>query len=579
MAYPIQPKPVADYLDVYIVGTPNISLEAYVTSINGNVGSVRDNYYCALEPGLCSITLRDHKTLLDADVLTPGAQIKVMLGTTTVFYGAVRDVTTNYVFDQDKARLLPETQVSVADAVAQAGNITLDEKAMISQAGMTQTLSQFRDKFLYRTGMNITGWSGITTTVNQFNQGGNALDILSMAARGANHYLYGGNDTIAAKAITAPTSYPYLITDGTHTSTGGASVIMSPIDIDHGYSSDAVVSSVTINNVGFVKPLRSLDDVTDDLNTTYTKTQTLNVQQSFSLDTAAATPVIGWNYLSNSWSRPEIPYLGADGSQFFDLNIAYDHYRSTGSSIRLRPKEAIPAGSTFVMFDWTENPDMVVNPAAGPNGSQWYFRFYAIPRTEATLEPFRAAAFIVWVDENGQGYDTTFGSSIVVDDYWHWKQVAVQGTAPSYAHSMVVGFVSTAGPDIYDGMYITDAALTQEYGFQTYDGDTPDTTDRIYNWTGSRWGSTSQKVENTLNTLASSILARNTPRELTKTFTLNAFESLDDVKTMITRTQTQADNSGMTVCVNGTNKNYRPVGYSFDIQPEHLEVTFNVVDV
>jgi hypothetical protein len=572
MAYPIQPTPVADYLDVYIVGSPNVSLEAYVTSITGNVGSARDNYYCAIDTGLCTITLRDHKTLLDANELVPGSVVKVESGSTLIFYGWVRDITTTYVFDTQLARLVPETQFTVGDIVTKLGNITIAEKALITGAGLTQTLSQLNTKLSAATGNTVSGWTGSSTAVNQFIQGGTATELIEIAARGAGHYLYGGKDTLRAKAITAPSSYPYLITDGTHTSTGGATVL-SPIDIDHGYSSDAVVSSITINNVGFNRPARSADDVEiQDLTIPYTKTQSLNVNQAFDVTTAIPAPINNWNYLSNSWARPETPNIG---STQFEATVTYERYRNLGkNSIKLTPV-ASPMTESVIFFDHTEMPDVIVNQPTGNYAAMWYFRFYAkLYGPIFTPQPIRP--FIRWVNSNGATITTDYGSWTTISDYTNWQELTVHGGYPTNCYSMDVGFeINTDDPPI---LYITDASLTQG-GYDTFDGDSADTSSYLYTWVGSQFNSPTSQNSNTLDTLASTILARNTPRELTKTVTLNAFESFSDMLALINMTDTQPSNGGVKVCVNEVTKNYRPVGYSFSIEPEHMEITFNLVDV
>jgi hypothetical protein len=585
MAYPIQPTPVASFLNVDLNPVSNfdivVDLKPYVTSITGNNGSVSDQYYCTLEPGICTVNLYDHAALLASGHLTIGARFNIHSSGTFTYRGNVSDIQTTYELDAVTNTLKPRTQFTVGNIVSKAANITAKENTLMTGGGLTQPLQQLAYRVHEQSGVYTQNWWFDTTHyINQFNASMSILDALNMAARSTNQYLTNDPWYVRGNSITTPSTYPYLITDGTHTSTDGATVL-SPIDIDHGYNSSKVLTEVNIVNRQLNRPPRGWDDRTQtEFNVTYQVKQTLGeIHQSADVDTCVATPILGWNYLSNSWSRPELPNVSGDGWSYFSLGINYDQLRTTGNSITMQILGTCPYGQKFEMFNHNEYPDLIANPPTGVHDSNWHFRFYVqLPQAEWDVPPV-IRPYIHFVDSRGSVIATSYGSESTITNYGSWESIAVFGGAPG-AVSLDAGFETVgSGDPITEGLVITDASLVQEYYWMTYDGDTPNTTDRIYSWVGSRFSSPSQKTLNNLKPLGDTILARNTPQEITSTVTLNALESWDDVRKIMWGSQNQNSDSAVKVCVNGETKNYRAVGYDFTIEPEHMEVTFNLVHV
>ncbi len=577
MAYPIQPQPLATVLSVGLTSAgTRYDLLPYVTRIDGNVGGVRDSYFCALEPGLCTFTLYDAQTLLNLGVVVPGKTVDVDKTTSgltkTLYTGTITSVSTNYVFDQTQNKLVPETTIQAADIVWKAANKDIANNALLSQTSETQTFAQFQTAWESASGLSLSASTVGSVNINQFATAGSALDLLHIAARGANTFLASSGNYIYVRAIPAPTTYGYLFTDGTHGSTS-ASTIINMTGVDYGYSTEAALSQVTLNNKGLNRaPIVANDVNVYDVVVPYSATQSIGYNQAVEIDTAVATNNTGWNYIGNTLTGKT--RLATASTTYFNYQNSVGRQRNNHGSCRVLVGATYTAGQSINLLDPNDFPDMLTSPAGGTTGN-WYFRFYA--QAHASTVSWSLTPGIRWYDAGGALLSTTSGTAVNITSTTTWTAINVNAAKPANAVTGLpffnVGTVNSVG----NSFYITDAYFGQQGGGLTYDGDTPDDSSYLYTWTGDRWNSPSQRNTNNLTTLGSNILARNTVTAAAKTVTFNATQMVGTVLDMAV--SISVGSMPAQVCVGGVTKNYVAVGYSFDIQQTNIDMTVNLVAV
>jgi hypothetical protein len=576
MPYPIQPRAVSGWIYFYIVsGSTTYPISSYITGVSGNAGAERDAYYCDLQPGLLSVTLYNPASLISSGVLIPGNAIGIRDiaagGVTWIYKGTISSVSTTYVIDEKSNKLVPQTTIEAADYVWKAANKQISANSLLSQLTETQTTTQFSSVISSTTGFDWSYASTPAVLLNQFATEGTVLDLCTLATRGINSFLTTDFTRLQAVPITTPSTYNYLFTDGTHGTTT-IPTVLNMTDVDYGYSSDAALSQVTVVNKGLNRAPRIVNEKSVyDVDVPYSASQSIGYNQALEIQTAVATDNTGWNYIWNPASTPNA--LKVASTTYFRYLPNSARTRNNHGSIRCIIRATYPAGSSIVLMDDDQNPDMLTTPAGGTTGN-WYFRFYA--QAHSASVTFALTPAIQWLDTAGAVLSTSTGSAVTVNSATTWQAVTVNAAKPAnavYAKAYFnVGTVQAAG----NSFYITDAYFGQQGAYQSYDGDFDDDASYLYTWTGDRWNSPTQRNTNNVTTLASNILARNTVREVARTVTINATQ-FDNVFTLLNAIQ--GGYAPVKVCVNTSIKNYVAVGYSFDITKDNFDLILNLVAI
>ena len=582
MGYPIQEQALDPYIDIYVtVGGTRHLLNPYVTQVTGNLGSVPDEYFCELQPGLCSVELYNPTSTVEG-YLVPGTAFAITthqapLSTYYVlYYGTIRDVKVTYKFDDVLMQLVPVVRVECSDFIADVAGLTLPKGTLTPMVGAEKmSLANFYGYYGGATGYNLLDFGSMTTTyINQQYDEVNALDIINTVCRSANMFPYSTGTNIGGKVITAPTTYPRLITDGTHTG-GTYTSIFKMTDVDYGYNSARALSSVTLNNVGLNRAPKAVNDSgLENVVVPYTKTQSIGFTKGKSFDTCVSTDNLGWNLLSNTGSESLSPQ-GIWPNDYFNFGV------SPTMTLNNHPVTVATCNTAFssrafpLMAMSTENT-FVTSPPGGMTGN-WNLQFKVRGTTPTTVAML---ARIVWYNASGTVLRTDNGTSTAFTNT-AWTTITYsQATPPAGAVTAQAYAVVNGAAAVGYQFYISEAMFTRAGASTTFfNGDTADDNSYLYTWTGQIGNSPSQKNTNTLTSLATTILARNTIQKKVTSVTINGWE-ISPIACIAALVDVQLpQTNGIKICVNSVTGNYRPIGYSFSMTPTSLEITLQVTPV
>lgn len=584
MGYPIQEGAVIDYVQVLIAG---VNVTDYVTDIGGSIGSEPDAYFCNIQPGNASVKLYDITSTVEG-YLVPGQQVKLRtipspgpFDYTNYFVGTIRNVVISYEYNQTLMRLVPVASVEAVDLSADLANIVLKEYSFAKTVGAEKiSVASFGSAFATATGYTIVGASALTSTyINQFVKETNALEALNLVARSIDKFVYPKMDPALSQgdyglaSTSGGSASGVVITDGTHT--GSPTYLWKMTGLDYGYSSDGALSEVNLNNVGLNRaPKAAKDRDVVDVVVPYQAKQSIGFDNALTMDTVVATDNLGWNYILNNAGVGFAPELFS--RSFFKYQAVTTRTKDDYPySTRCIVNATYTAGTGLIWSSEDDFPDMVTTPAGGTTGN-WYFRFYAQAHSAAVT--FVLTPVISWYDAQGQFLSSSTGTGVTINSATTWQAVTVNAAKPTNATSIrayftVGGTVRAVG----NSFYVTDAYLGQQGAYLSFNGDTPDTASYLYTWTGERGHSPSQRNTNSLVSLGSTILARNTVAKKVKSVTLNMFEDMNSA--FIFSYLMQLPTSTIAIWVDGVSKTYIVGGYDFDLTPTSFELTLKVIEV
>lgn len=585
MPYPIIEKPVADYIEVSI---DNVDVLGYVVSINGRWGSTPDAYFCTLQPGSASFELYNVDASIDAH-LVPGKAAHVrtipnMFGNfTSIYRGIIRDVSTNYEYEPETNRLVPRTFIETVDNVAEFANKTIEANTFSKTPNVEKiSVAAFGSAFLTATGYEIVGASALTTTyINQFNRQVNGVEAMELVARSINKYTYVvQHDTglwtgdFGYASTSGPATFPFMITDGTHTgSLPAASAKM--IGVNYGYNSRTALSEVDFNNTGLNRaPKAAKDSGIVDIDVTYKATQSIGFNNSLPLQTVVATDNLGWNLLNNTASESTSPQ-NIWPADYFNYGISPTTTLNDHPVVVATCNTAFSSRALPLMYADTQN-NFVTSPPGGMTGN-WIAHLKVRGTTPTTVPMYLR---IVWYNSSGTVLRTDNGTSTAfTNTAWTTINITV-ATPPAGAVTGQLYAVVNGGAAVGYQFFMSEALFTRIGVTSTFfNGDTADTSTYLYTWTGSPGASPSQKNTNNLTALGATVLARNTVQKKVVSVTVNAFEDPAALAAFGAVLMYNSPTVGTQICVDGVTGNYIGVGYTFSISPESLIYTLDVVKI
>lgn len=584
MAYPIIEKPV----NVGVIVNSVTNITDYVTQINGSVGSRPSVTYADLEPGECSIELRDAESNATVEAaLLPGATVNIVTADGAyIFAGKIRDVDVTYAWDATEMRLVSSTTLSVFDFVSNVANKEIPANSFTAYTGREyMTYAEMASIFNTKTGFTFSGMPA-TGALNQFTEGINALELVNTVARSGAYRAYATDTVVALADTVAPTVYDLMVTDGTHTAPFSGTM-WGMTDLNYGYSSKNVLTELNFSNKCLSRyPKVANDPAVEDVDIPYTVTQTITgFNAEATIETINPTGIATLNALKNTGSSAVSPrgiwptdYVTWSSSTALTLN---GHPVAAGIVNTAWSSRALPV----IELDVQDN---FITTWPSTDFGNWIFQFKS--RT-VTSPSHSMGARIVWYNSAGTVLRTDTGSfTNVANAAWVTHTVSV-ATPPAGATTAVAYVVSNTAQAVGYQFYVTEACFSRAtYGSTFFDGNTTDTTNYLYSWTGAEGSSRTMLNHNTLKTLGDTILARNVVQKTVKSVTINMQEvvapsplGFSDITVaclalypIVIQAQTNIT-AGLKICINAVTGNYRLVGYDFNITPTSFTSTLHVV--
>jgi hypothetical protein len=499
----------------------NVSLtrggeEPYVGVFNTDVGSG-------------TITLVNNSATIE-----PGYWVRVATTGGNVWAGFISDV-------REDVRVLGQKTYNVKtlivlDWVAWLGQIR-QSSFLADQVLIAGVSRSFRPSAL-----NLSlGFSAITMTVNNSYSGGgfigsapyyndiswaNMLDLTCNSVSG--YYWHAtknaptngttGRTGLAKFSNTAISSSGIVFTDGTHT--GTPSNLCRYSDATVSKETSSIVNTLIYNNTNGVYEYDfGLSDTTS-VNAYGTRSAVIDTNAVWVTSTAEPEAV----NLSTVPSFEGMDFEGSSVVNFYtsieqpalDAGGAWAAYSGTNA---LRAYNVAGTGTTTSQ-GWDERIPVKA-------GTTYYSFAYAATTGTTSI---RARARIDWYNEANTLLSTSLGSFVSCSSFKTWYKVSLSATAPTNAvyGRITVNFdrngsTFPATTKLWvDGVYF---GRTNEANY--FDGNTADTTTRIYYWTGSENNSTSNVEKNVLNTNGNTFLTANaTPRKAPKTIVWNAQDNI-----------------------------------------------------
>lgn len=241
-------------------------------------------------------------------------------------------------------------------------------------------------------------------------------------------------------------------------------------------------------------------------------------------------------------------------------------------AMRLRAKTTV--GLLNCQFRGAESDGTPVE-----HGSLYRFDVYLARSSDAPTNSEGRCA-IQWRDDDESTISTTYGSYVSLTTAGSWYKVTAYGTAPSSAirATLRIEFNRPSGSftqgdklwiDALSFYRVPNSSTTMPY----FTGDTADTDQYLYYWTGDTGSSVSARVTNSIKTRGDDILAETASTSLTVSrIRWNAQEDMDSAAAL---------SVGKTVDItyDGNTDTYRIIGIEGTLQPERYVLDYYVKKV
>lgn len=241
-------------------------------------------------------------------------------------------------------------------------------------------------------------------------------------------------------------------------------------------------------------------------------------------------------------------------------------------AMRLRAKTTV--GVLNCQFRGAESDGTPVK-----RGSQYRFDVYVARQSDVPTNAQGRCA-IQWRDDDESTISTTYGSYVTLTNDSQWYKLTAYGTAPTSAirATLRIEFDRTSGSfgngdklwiDALSFYRVPNSSSTMPY----FTGDTADTDQYLYYWTGDTGSSVSARVTNSVKTRGDAILAETASTDLTVSrIRWNAQEDLDSAAALtVGRT--------IDITYGGNTDTYRIIGIDGSLQPERFVLDYYVKKV
>lgn len=212
-------------------------------------------------------------------------------------------------------------------------------------------------------------------------------------------------------------------------------------------------------------------------------------------------------------------------------------------------------------------------------GSIYRFDVYVARHSDAPTNA-RARCGIQWRDDDENTISTSYGSYVSLTTAGSWYKITAYGTAPTTAirATLRIEFDRTSGSftqgdklwiDALSFYRVPNTSQTMPY----FTGDTADTDEYLYYWTGDTGSSVSARVTNSIKTRGDAILADTATTSLTVSrIRWNAQEDMNSAADLsVGRT--------IDITYKGNTDTYRIIGIDGTIQPERFVLDYYVKKV
>jgi hypothetical protein len=535
------------------------------------------------------------------------------------FVGYVQDVSQRVVFDDSVSYTTPIT-LTTLNCVDWVGYVSQFQLVGVGGAnfstGVVDTDSGYTwpdrvaaiNKAIdatYATKMVSAAYTGTLKTMGDTDLVANISNHLDLISNTAQTYWYARNvlptniTTGRTGLVEIRTGTSFVSSGKTFTDVAGSAGQLHYTEIDIENSSQNVTNTIVVNN----KARLALDpSIIQDLTriggfneTNYVVVNNTNVvgiapdatykasdatsitqygNRQSEVETNGALYAVSANFITN----PSVEYSDDGWSSFPASKVRRRRtlqepgpFAAYSGEWALRSYQISAAGTAQFRFSGGESDGIAVTELAN-----YYFTAYVARGTTSRTDA-RYQLQIDWQNNDEAVISSTTGSLVNLTNTNTWYFGSVNASAPIGAVRatlrVIVGRSGGGNHSVGDRYYADGFKLGNFLGIPYFDGDTPWDTSYGYFWTGGVGSSPSVRVGNTLDEIATAILALNSTTSLrVSRIRWNAQEDLSSIPSL---------SVGKTISLvyKGTTTTYRIIGIDGNVDPERYMIDYYLVKV